>query len=206
MTRLSVAPTLLGMTSEPRGPRTRKRLLEASAQVFADRGYHSTRVEDIVTAAKTSHGTFYLYFTSKQEVFEVLIVQIVAELAKVADACPTLTVNQAVQEWLNKFDAVYKTNHAFLRTWIEAEIASDEIGRLGGGLVTRFTRALNERLHAAPSGLAPAPAAVILISMIERMEYYIHTQAIRATPAEAITTLAGVIAALVSPPALQSGS
>lgn len=206
MTRSSVPSTLLGMTSESRGQRTRSRLLTASAQVFAHRGYHRTRVEDIVNAAETSHGTFYLYFGSKQEVFEILVVQIVADLSAVADTFPTLSENQAVHEWLQKFDSVYKANLTFLRTWVEAEIASEEIGRLGAGLVNRFTRALTERLCVTPSGLAPTPTAVILISMIERMEYYVHTQAIAATPAEATITLAKVIAALVKTPALSVSS
>jgi len=57
----------------PRGQKTRDRLLGAGSRVFSERGYHSTRVEDIVVEAKTSHGTFYLYFPDKKSVFIELV-------------------------------------------------------------------------------------------------------------------------------------
>jgi AcrR family transcriptional regulator len=37
-----------------------QRLLDAGVEVFAARGYHAARVDDIVKVAETSHGTFYL--------------------------------------------------------------------------------------------------------------------------------------------------
>src|SRR5262249_24193130 len=43
------------------GSETRGRLLDAGLAVFAERGYHASRVDDILRAAATSHGTFYLY-------------------------------------------------------------------------------------------------------------------------------------------------
>ena len=47
-----------------RGHRTRARLLAAGAEVIARKGLHAARVDDIVKAARSSHGTFYLYFSS----------------------------------------------------------------------------------------------------------------------------------------------
>ncbi len=44
-----------------------RRLLDAGMRVFAERGYHAARVDDIVRAARTSHGTFYLYFANKED-------------------------------------------------------------------------------------------------------------------------------------------
>ncbi len=43
-----------------------KRLLDAGMHVFAERGYHAARVDDIVRAARTSHGTVSLYFANKE--------------------------------------------------------------------------------------------------------------------------------------------
>lgn len=37
--------------------------------VFADRGYHGSTVDDIVSASATSKGAFYHYFPSKQGIF-----------------------------------------------------------------------------------------------------------------------------------------
>lgn len=52
---------------------TRDRLLQTAMEVFAEHGYHGTTVDDIVTAAATSKGAFYHYFSSKQDVFLTLM-------------------------------------------------------------------------------------------------------------------------------------
>src|SRR5215208_7747217 len=61
-----------GRALRPRGQRTVRRLLDAGAEVFAARGYHAARVDHIVRQARTSHGTFYLYFASKEDLFRAL--------------------------------------------------------------------------------------------------------------------------------------
>jgi AcrR family transcriptional regulator len=60
------------MPNRPRskkGVRTRARLLEAAKQVFEEDGFHEARISDISDRAGLSHGSFYHYFTSKEEVF-----------------------------------------------------------------------------------------------------------------------------------------
>ena len=59
------------MSNEPIDTRTR--ILEAAVQVFAQKGYHETRVDDIVAESKTSKGSVYFYFPSKQDIFLGLI-------------------------------------------------------------------------------------------------------------------------------------
>ena len=52
---------------------TRSRILEAAVTVFASKGYHDTKVDDIVNESKTSKGSFYFYFPSKQDIFLALV-------------------------------------------------------------------------------------------------------------------------------------
>jgi len=52
---------------------TRDRILEAAAKVFSSKGYHDTRVDDIVKDSNTSKGSFYFYFPSKQDIFLALV-------------------------------------------------------------------------------------------------------------------------------------
>jgi len=52
---------------------TRTRILEAAVKVFATKGYHNTKVDDIVSESKTSKGSFYFYFPSKQDIFLALV-------------------------------------------------------------------------------------------------------------------------------------
>lgn len=46
---------------------TRERLLQAAADVFAQRGYDGTRVADIAAAAGVSNGALYAHFDSRAE-------------------------------------------------------------------------------------------------------------------------------------------
>jgi AcrR family transcriptional regulator len=74
VTELVPAPTGVdGRALSARGTRTRQRLLEAAEAVFAEHGYHDASVVKITEAAGVGQGTFYLYFTSKQEVFDELV-------------------------------------------------------------------------------------------------------------------------------------
>jgi AcrR family transcriptional regulator len=60
---------------EPSGPRSRKgvqtraRLLEAAKQVFEEQGFLDARISDIAERAGLSHGSFYHYFDSKEQIF-----------------------------------------------------------------------------------------------------------------------------------------
>jgi len=56
-----------------RGSRTRERILAGATEVFAEHGYHEASIVKITEAAAVAQGTFYLYFTSKQEVFEEVV-------------------------------------------------------------------------------------------------------------------------------------
>lgn len=49
---------------------TRNDLLAAAAEVFAARGYAHTTIAGITEAAGVSRAAFYLYFTSKADIFE----------------------------------------------------------------------------------------------------------------------------------------
>jgi AcrR family transcriptional regulator len=51
----------------------RTELLQAARDVFATKGFHDAKVDDIVAAAKVAKGTFYLYFPDKRSVFAELV-------------------------------------------------------------------------------------------------------------------------------------
>ena len=60
---------------------TRDRILEAALEVFARKGYHRARVDDIVRASGTSKGAVYHHFPHKQAVFLALVDEFAARLA-----------------------------------------------------------------------------------------------------------------------------
>ena len=56
-----------------RGLRTRAALVAAARKVFERMGYLDARLIDITRAAKCSAGTFYTYFSSKEEIFAAVL-------------------------------------------------------------------------------------------------------------------------------------
>ena len=62
-----------GRALSSKGVATRQKLLEASEQVFAGLGYHDASIVKITEAAGVGQGTFYLYFSSKKEIFDELV-------------------------------------------------------------------------------------------------------------------------------------
>jgi AcrR family transcriptional regulator len=70
------ATSVHGRPLSKRGERTRRRLLEAAEAVFAELGYHDASIVKITEAAGVGQGTFYLYFASKKDVFDELVVDL----------------------------------------------------------------------------------------------------------------------------------
>jgi TetR/AcrR family transcriptional regulator, fatty acid metabolism regulator protein len=52
---------------------TQQKILDAAIDVFAKKGFHDTRVDEIVDASKTSKGAVYFYFPSKQDIFLAIV-------------------------------------------------------------------------------------------------------------------------------------
>lgn len=50
----------------------RRELLDAAVRVFAQKGFHGSRVGDIAEEAGVAHGLLYHYFRSKEEVLETV--------------------------------------------------------------------------------------------------------------------------------------
>jgi AcrR family transcriptional regulator len=75
-------------SDKPSGPRSRKgeqtraRLLDAAKQIFEEHGFLDARISDIAERAGLSHGSFYHYFESKEEIFREVSAAVDAELSE----------------------------------------------------------------------------------------------------------------------------
>ncbi|MDM5246467.1 TetR/AcrR family transcriptional regulator [Lysinibacillus sp. G4S2] len=54
------------------GERSKQLLLEKAVELFSEKGYHNTKISDIVKAANVTQPTFYLYFESKDSLYNDL--------------------------------------------------------------------------------------------------------------------------------------
>jgi AcrR family transcriptional regulator len=63
--------------SKPRWERRKEarpqELLSAAVELFVERGFASTRLEDVAKRAGVSKGTLYLYYTNKEDLFKAVV-------------------------------------------------------------------------------------------------------------------------------------
>lgn len=59
-----------------RGRRTRLRLVESARRVFEEYGFLEARITDIAEGAGVAYGTFYTYFSTKEEIFHEVARQV----------------------------------------------------------------------------------------------------------------------------------
>jgi AcrR family transcriptional regulator len=63
----------------------RSEILAAATKIFGNRGFEATRMEEIAKAAHLAKGTLYLYFQSKDAIYQATVQQALAELAAITE-------------------------------------------------------------------------------------------------------------------------
>lgn len=81
-----------------RGNATRTKLLEAAEQIFSEIGYHDASIVKITEQAGVGLGTFYLYFSGKQAVFEELVSDLNHRVRKAMTEAATAESNRIQAE------------------------------------------------------------------------------------------------------------
>ena len=101
--------------SQPRsskGIRTRERLVEAAKEIFEEHGFLDARISDIAERAGQSHGSFYYYFDSKEEIFREVAAavdqRLFAPMEDVILAASGMSPQQRVREAMRRHFESYK--------------------------------------------------------------------------------------------------
>src|ERR1700733_15609224 len=122
------------------GQRTVRKLLEAGLVEFDERGFQAVRVDDVVRRANISHGTFYLYFSNKDDLFKTLLRDALDDMQVITDDFPVVTRNEsglaALRKWTRQFCDIYSAHAAVLRILTQADVVGEEV--YGDGLKPRF--------------------------------------------------------------------
>jgi AcrR family transcriptional regulator len=145
------------------GRQTVRRLLEAGLAEFDERGFQAVRVDDIVRRARTSHGTFYLYFSNKDDFFKALLRDALHDMGVITDAFPVVTRNDAgraaLRQWVHSFCETYTAHAAVIRILSQADVVGEEVWGDGLQLLFRLAEAITQGMTAAsPNWHAPARA------------------------------------------------
>jgi len=111
---------------------TKRRMLGAALDVFAERGYSAATVEDIVAAAGVARATFYLHFKNKMEVVECLtedvhpgVVALYNDLDELIAANPA-RVRQAIRAWILRAMSWFDENRTVVLLWQEISVSESE--------------------------------------------------------------------------------
>lgn len=91
----------------------RRQILDAAVEVFAERGFHSSRVSDIANNAGVAYGLVYHYFDNKEEILRTIFVErwsIVLQLIENAVADTGRPVAERLTSVISFLIDIYKQN------------------------------------------------------------------------------------------------
>ena len=158
--------TVTGVDGRPlssRGVRTRRRIIEAAERIFGEVGYHEASIVKITEAAGIAQGTFYLYFASKKEVFDEVVVDLNQRVRHAMTESAERGRTRAERE-LRGFAGFFRftaEHPALYRIIRQAEFVSPEMlhlhyDRLTSGYVAGLRQAMSdgEIAHGDPEVLA----------------------------------------------------
>lgn len=146
---------------------TRQRLLDAAEEVFAEKGYHGTVVDDIIRVSDSSKGGFYFHFPNKQAIFLALVDKLVPQLAAAIDRAiaaetdPIAQLDAALGTVLETFGRHRKLSKILLIEAVGLGHGFDEkLMRTRG----RFAGMIQDHLDRAVAAGAIAPQDTTLIA------------------------------------------
>ena len=166
------------------GRETVRKLLEAGMIEFEERGFNGVRVDDVVKRAGISHGTFYLYFANKEDLFKALLRDALHDMEIVAGDFPVVTSDgtglRLLREWVRKFSAAYAAHGTVLRTLSSAN-APGEMYAEGLQLFFSITESMTTGMTAAAVAAGhhqenPELTAFACLMMLERVNFVITTE------------------------------
>lgn len=153
--------------------RTRQRLLDAGLRVLPARGFHHTRVDDIVEAAGLSHGTFYRYFQSRDDFFRVLAEAAAGRAVDLVDRVHVDGPRVELQGWSRDWLHTYRADGGIISTWQEMRTNAELTAfsqQVAAALFTRLVRALEQRDFGNPEADATS-----MLALLERLADNVYT-------------------------------
>ena len=179
---MTISPAPSNVREPPRtkrGERTRQSLIDAARTVFERDGYTDARLIDITTAAGMSAGSFYTYFTNKEEILAAVLEDLQEEMVhpQVERVAAAETPVQIIEAATRAYLTSYQRNASLMRLLEEVADIDDNFRKLRARRNEAFLqrnaksiRNLQIRGLADPE-LDPRLAAGALGLMVARMAY-----------------------------------
>lgn len=188
-----------------RGALTRRRLLEATAELLETHGVRDLRVVDIARRVGTSPATFYQYFRDVEDAVLALAAAVGEDLAPIGELLDRPWSDEeglaAARELVESFIEYWDAHRAILRTRNLAaqegdrrfrDVRNEALRPLREGLAAKVEEA--QRAGLVSSELSPVAAASALASMMERMAaFHADLEAYGASRADVVETTARIV-------------
>jgi AcrR family transcriptional regulator len=170
-------------------------LLEVALRRFADVGFHATGVEEIARDAGVSRATFYQYFDSREQVVRELIEEcgtaLIRLVGRLGTLGPTRTGYDNLHWWLGEWAYIYDKYATVFVEWAHIDGPNTPLRPMVASFVERFVARLAPKLAAAGvEGLDAEPTALLLVTVVERFNYYRVTQPVGISDDVMLDTLA----------------
>ncbi|HST14148.1 MAG TPA: TetR/AcrR family transcriptional regulator [Gaiellaceae bacterium] len=116
----------------------RQELLDAAVRVFARKGFHAARVDDIAEEAGVAHGLLYHYFRSKDEVLETIFREtwqlLVAETDRIEESGAPLPeqLRRFARIYLGSWLATPELIGVLVREIARSPQVGETVGEIGG--------------------------------------------------------------------------
>ncbi len=203
---MSVEPVAIdGRALGRRGALTRRRLLQATADLLETHGVRDLRVVDIARAVGTSPATFYQYFRDVEDAVLVLADAVGEDLAPIGELLDRPWTGDdglaAARELVSLFMEYWDGHRAILRTRNLAAQEGDRRFRdvriaalrpLQKGLAEKVAEAQDAGM--VPAELSPIAAGSALAAMLERMAaFHADLEVYGASRADVVETTARII-------------
>jgi AcrR family transcriptional regulator len=112
---------------------TQRRILESALQVFAEKGYYASTVEDIVAAGGIARGTFYLHFKNKLHLVQSLTAELGPEVAALYHELDELVTSRsgdsrrAIRGWMSRTLSWFDDHRTIALVWQEISVSEPEL-------------------------------------------------------------------------------
>lgn len=181
-----------------RAERTRSAILEASRELFLQRGFNGTPINAITEACGISRAGFYTYFKDKREVFFVLgetaYHDVLAVIARCGDAMCSED-SEAVKRWVGEYFGYMDRHGAFVTAAAFSAPDDEDFRRSRNHMMTRAAWKLGQAI-CADGPHPPEVIGVVAMGMLDRAWYAVQTQSVAVDRAEVIAVLTDSIAAM----------
>lgn len=180
------------MSKQKKESKKRKEILAIAAHLFAEKGYKATSVKDIAELAGMEAASLYNHIKSKQEVLQVLLLDVAEKFNVAMDAIsledipPKLKLKKIIEAHL---EIAFKNKHSvhlILHDWKELEAQQKEnFLNLRNEYQSKFQKIIEDGIKAG--SLKPSNPVLQLQHILSSLRWIYNPELYKKSPEISIT-------------------